>query len=30
MLREKASAHGFTLTQQTIELKGLCKDCVTE
>jgi Fur family zinc uptake transcriptional regulator len=30
MLREKASAHGFTLTQQTIELKGLCKDCATE
>lgn len=30
MLREKASAHGFTLTQQTIELKGLCKDCASE
>ena len=30
MLREKASAHGFTLTQQTIELKGLCKECATE
>ena len=30
MLREKASAHGFPLTQQTIELKGLCKDCATE
>ena len=30
MLREKASAHGFTLTQQTIELKGLCKDCATD
>jgi len=30
MLREKASAHGFTLTQQTIELRGLCKDCATE
>lgn len=30
MLREKAAAHGFTLTQQTIELKGLCKDCATE
>lgn len=30
MLREKASAHGFTLTQQTIELKGLCKDCAAE
>ncbi len=30
MLREKASAHGFTLIQQTIELKGLCKDCASE
>jgi Fur family transcriptional regulator, zinc uptake regulator len=30
MLREKASAHGFTLTQQTIELKGLCKECASE
>jgi Fur family zinc uptake transcriptional regulator len=30
MLREKASAHGFTLTQQTIELRGLCKDCAAE
>src|ERR1700728_1413794 len=30
MLREKASAHGFTRTQQTIELKGLCKECATE
>ena len=30
MLREKAEAHGFTLIQQTIELKGLCKDCASE
>jgi Fur family zinc uptake transcriptional regulator len=30
MLREKAKAHGFTLTQQTIELRGLCKDCASE
>jgi Fur family transcriptional regulator, zinc uptake regulator len=30
MLREKAEAHGFTLTQQTIELRGLCKDCASE
>ena len=30
MLREKAEAHGFTLIQQTIELKGLCKDCAAE
>jgi Fur family zinc uptake transcriptional regulator len=30
MLREKASAHGFTLTQQTIELRGLCKDCAAD
>jgi len=27
MLRERASSRGFTLTQQTIELKGLCSDC---
>ena len=30
MLRAKAEAHGFTLTQQTIELRGLCKDCASE
>jgi Fur family zinc uptake transcriptional regulator len=30
MLRDRAQAHGFTLTQQTIELRGLCKDCATE
>ena len=30
MLREKAEAHGFTLTQQTIELRGLCKECASE
>ena len=29
MLRERATAHGFTLTQQTIELRGLCKDCAS-
>jgi Fur family zinc uptake transcriptional regulator len=27
LLREQATLHGFTLTQQTIELKGHCKDC---
>ncbi len=27
MLRERAKSHGFTLVQQTIELKGLCADC---
>ena len=27
LLREQATMHGFTLTQQTIELKGKCKDC---
>jgi Fur family zinc uptake transcriptional regulator len=27
LLREQARNHGFTLTQQTIELKGKCKDC---
>ncbi|MDB5397417.1 MAG: Fur family transcriptional regulator [Rhodospirillales bacterium] len=27
LLREQAETHGFTLTQQTIELKGRCKDC---
>lgn len=26
-LREQAREHGFTLTQQTIELKGRCKEC---
>src|ERR1700743_874121 len=26
LLRDKASAHGFVLQQQTIELRGLCKD----
>jgi Fur family zinc uptake transcriptional regulator len=30
MLREKATAHGFTLMQQTIELRGLCKDCASD
>jgi len=30
MLRDKATAHGFTLLQQTIELRGLCKDCASE
>src|ERR1700740_1471942 len=30
MLREKAGAHGFKLQQQTIELRGLCKDCASE
>jgi Fur family transcriptional regulator, zinc uptake regulator len=29
MLRERATSHGFTLTQQTIELRGLCKDCAS-
>jgi Fur family zinc uptake transcriptional regulator len=27
LLREQAKLHGFSLTQQTIELKGQCKDC---
>jgi Fur family zinc uptake transcriptional regulator len=27
LLRDQAKNHGFTLTQQTIELKGKCKDC---
>ncbi len=30
MLRERATSHGFTLTQQTIELRGLCKDCASD
>lgn len=30
LLRDKASAHGFVLQQQTIELRGLCKDCASE
>lgn len=30
MLRDKATAHGFTLLQQTIELRGLCKDCASD
>jgi Fur family zinc uptake transcriptional regulator len=27
LLREQATLHGFALTQQTIELKGRCKEC---
>jgi Fur family zinc uptake transcriptional regulator len=27
MLRDRAKSHGFKLTRQTIELKGLCPNC---
>ena len=30
LLRDKATEHGFVLQQQTIELRGLCKDCASE
>jgi Fur family zinc uptake transcriptional regulator len=30
LLRDRAQSHGFTLTRQTIELKGLCASCAAK